>query len=90
MDQGGYTCPELLTTPEALEKALSSHRVCLVDTRPADQFASGHIPGAVHFDLYGLSLYDTNPAPLKAFISMMLHVFELRGVSRESRVVFYE
>lgn len=90
MDNRGYTCPELLTTPEALEKALSSHRVCLVDTRPAHQFASGHIPGAVHFDLYGLSLYDTNPAPLKAFISMMLHVFELRGVSRESRVVFYE
>ena len=50
MDNRGYTCPDLLTTPEALEKNLANPRLCLIDIRPSEQFASGHIPGAVHID----------------------------------------
>jgi thiosulfate/3-mercaptopyruvate sulfurtransferase len=58
--------------------------------RPAEEFARGHIPGSVHFDLFGLSLIDTSPAPLKAFLWMMRHLFEMRGVSAEKEVVLYE
>ncbi|MEE8076189.1 MAG: sulfurtransferase [Candidatus Binatia bacterium] len=90
MDNRGYTCPELLTTPEALDKNLANPRLCLIDTRPAEQFARGLIPGAVHFDLFGISLVDTSPAPLKAFMSMMRHLFELRGINLEKEIVFYE
>ena len=90
MDHGGYTCPELLTTPAALEKILADPLLCLIDTRPAEQFVQGYIPGAIHFDLFGISLVDTSPAPLKAFMSMMRHLFELRGINLEKQVVFYE
>lgn len=90
MNDAEYTRPELLTTPEDLKKKLGSPGLCLIDTRPAEKFAQGHIPGSVHFDLFGLSLIDTSPAPLKAFLSMIQHLLEMRGVDLEKEVVFYE
>jgi thiosulfate/3-mercaptopyruvate sulfurtransferase len=85
-----YTRTSVLTTPEELKQRLNSPDLCLIDTRPADQFAQAHIPGAVHFDLFGLSLIDTGPAALRAFMWMMRHLFELRGVSNEREVIVYE
>ncbi|HEX9273095.1 MAG TPA: sulfurtransferase [Candidatus Binatia bacterium] len=85
-----YTRERLLTTPSELQKKLGSPDLCLIDVRPAEQFAQEHIPGAVHFDLFGLSLVDTSEAPLKAFMHMIHHVLELRGVSEAKEVIFYE
>jgi len=90
MADAEYTRVQLLTTPEELRKQLGGSSLCLIDTRPAEKFAQGHIPGAVHFDLFGLSLVDTSPAPLKAFLHMIHHVLEMRGVTEEKDVVFYE
>ena len=72
-----YTREKLLTTPAELQKKLGSSVLCLIDTRPAEDYAQGHIPGATHFDLFGLSLVDTTDAPLKAFMFMIHHVLEL-------------
>jgi thiosulfate/3-mercaptopyruvate sulfurtransferase len=85
-----YTRETLLTTTAELQKQLGSSNLCLIDVRPAEEFARGHIPAAVHFDLFGLSLVDTREAPLKAFMFMIHHVLELRGVSETKEVVFYE
>ena len=78
MNSGGYARPELLITPEDLHQRLGDPALCLIDTRPAEQFAEGHIAGSVHFDLFGLSLMDTTPAPLKAFLFMIHHILETR------------
>jgi thiosulfate/3-mercaptopyruvate sulfurtransferase len=85
-----YTRENVLTTPAELQKKLNSPTLCLIDVRSAEQFAQGHIPGATHFDLFGLSLIDTSEAPLKAFMYMIHHVLELRGVSDDKEIVFYE
>src|SRR6266852_6059214 len=85
-----YTREKLLTTPVELQKKLGASDFCLIDVRPAEQFAQGHISGAVHFDLFGLSLVDTRQAPLQAFMYMIHHVLELRGVNEAKEVVFYE
>src|SRR3990170_6985777 len=85
-----YTRETLLTTATELQKKLGSSTLCIIDVRAAEDYARGHIPGAVHFDLFGLSLVDTSDAPLKAFMHMIHHVFELRGVSESKEVVFYE
>jgi thiosulfate/3-mercaptopyruvate sulfurtransferase len=85
-----YSRATLLTTVAELQKKLGSANLCIVDTRPAEDFAKGHIPGATHFDLFGLSLVDTRDAPLKAFMFMIHHVLELRGVSETKEVLFYE
>src|SRR4051812_13843427 len=84
-----YTRATLLTTASSLHGQLNSD-LCLVDVRPAEDFARGHIPGAVHWDLFGLSLVDTREAPLKAFMHMIHHVLELRGVNENKTIVFYE
>ncbi len=84
-----YTRETLLTTVAELQKRLGSPNLCIIDTRPAEDYAQGHIAGATHFDLFGLSLVDTSEAPLKAFMFMIHHVLELRGVSETKEVVFY-
>ena len=87
----GYANPELLITPEELQKAQTRTPPPLViDLRPPEDFAAGHIPGAVHLDLWGVSLIDTDPAPLKAFMWMIDHLFNLRGVNESTPVVVYD
>ena len=90
MSEPGYTAPQPLTTPAELKGKIGDPQLCLIDARPAEEFAQGHIPGAVHLDLFGLSLIDTSPAPLKAFLWMIHHLFEMRGVSEKKEVVLYE
>jgi len=81
----------LLVTAGELSKELSTHRrQVLIDLRPAEAFAEGHLPGAVHLDLFGLSIIDTDPAPLKAFFWMIEHLFASRGVSSDVPVVVYD
>ena len=62
----------------------------VIDLRPAEEFAVSRIPGAVHLDLWGVSLIDTSEAPLRAFMWMIGHLFSLRGVTPERPVVVYE
>jgi thiosulfate/3-mercaptopyruvate sulfurtransferase len=85
-----YARKTLLVEAQELLPKLGASNLCLIDVRPAEDFAKGHIPGATHFDLFGLSLIDTSEAPLKAFMHMIHHVLELRGVSETKEVVFYE
>ena len=87
----GYRHPELLVTPKALSAALNSGvGPLLLDLRPAEQYAAGHLPGAVHLDIWGISLIDTDPAPLRAFLWIIEHLFAERGVSADRPVVLYE
>ena len=87
----GYANPGLLTTPAELAGAIQAGTPPLIiDLRPPEDFAAGHIPGAVHLDLWGVSLIDTDPAPLKAFMWMIDHLFNLRGVTAETPVVVYD
>jgi len=87
----GYRHPELLVTPQALSAALASGAsTTLLDLRPAEQYAGGHLPGAVHLDIWGISLIDTDPAPLRAFLWIIEHLLAERGVSADRPVVLYE
>ncbi len=88
----GYANPQLLIAPAELDARLGadSDLPVLLDLRPAEAFAAGHIPGAVHLDLFGLSLIDTDPAPLAAFLWMIGHLLAARGVDPARTVVVYD
>ena len=89
----GYANPELLVTPRdlaAMVEEAGGARPLLLDMRPPDAYAAGHIPGAVHLDLWGVSLIDTDPAPLRAFMWMIEHLLAAHGVTAETRVVVYD
>jgi thiosulfate/3-mercaptopyruvate sulfurtransferase len=83
--------PHLLIAPKALAAAIDRGEAPLIiDLRPAEVFAVGHLPEAVHLDVWGVSLIDTDDAPLRAFMWMIGHLFGLRGVTQDRPVVVYE
>ena len=88
----GYANPELLITTDELDGRIGpgSEPLVLLDLRPAEAFADGHVPSAVHLDLFGVSLIDTDPAPLSAFLWMIGHLLDSRGVDPSGTVVVYD
>ncbi len=78
-----------LTQGEPLARPFAAPPI-IVDTRPAESFAQGHLPGAIHLDLWGFSLIDTDEAPRRAFLWMIHHVLEQRGINGDRPVVVYE
>ena len=91
----GYAEPRLLVSPETLSKWLgvsgdTASPITVLDLRPAEEFAAGHLPGAVDLDLFGVSLIDTDPAPLDSFLWMIAHLLVSRGVSAETPVAVYD
>ena len=97
-DAKGYENPGLLISAAELAARLGPDaetdgppaEVAVLDLRPAEQFAAGHLPGAVHLDLFGVSLVDTDPAPLDAFLWIIAHLLATRGVSAARPVVAYD
>jgi thiosulfate/3-mercaptopyruvate sulfurtransferase len=89
----GYANSQLLVTPSDLARTLSAKRSrppLLLDMRPPEDYTAGHIPGALHLDLWGVSLIDTDPAPLRAFMWMIEHLLASHGVTAETPVVVYD
>src|SRR5262245_38735408 len=86
----GYANPQLLVSPQALSERIGPSGPLVIDLRPAEAFGHGAILGAVHLDLFGVSLTDTDPAPMRAFLWIIEHLFATRGVSNERAVVVYD
>jgi thiosulfate/3-mercaptopyruvate sulfurtransferase len=89
----GYANSQLLITPRELAAAIDGDpatRPLVLDMRAPEAYAAGHVPGALHLDLWGLSLTDTDPAPLNAFSWMIEHVLAIHGVSASTPVVVYD
>ena len=84
----GYEGPDTMLSVAELAKALGAPSLVLLDVRPEDRFALGHIPGARRLyrsdyssneEIAGLS---RSPAELEALLRS-------RGVQRDSSVVLY-
>jgi thiosulfate/3-mercaptopyruvate sulfurtransferase len=87
----GYASPDLLVTPEELSRMIGgARRPLILDLRPPEEYTAGHLPGAIHLDLWGVSLIDTDPAPLNAFMWMIEHVLAAHGVDASTTVVVYD
>jgi len=89
----GYANPQLLVSARTLASELdgaAGARPLVLDLRPAEAYAAGHIPGAILINLWGLSLTDTDPAPLKAFMWMIEHVLAIHGVTGSTPIVVHD
>ena len=89
----GYANSRLLITPRelaALIEGPADRRPLVLDLRPPEPYSAGHVPGAIHLNLWGLSLTDTDPAPFKAFMWMIEHVLAVHGVTAATPVVVYD
>jgi thiosulfate/3-mercaptopyruvate sulfurtransferase len=88
-----YPNGDLLIGPRELGALIErgdASRPLVLDLRPPEAYTAGHIPGAIHLDLWGVSLTDTDPAPLKAFMWMIEHVLAVHGVTEATPVVIYD
>ena len=85
----GYINEDLLWSPEILSKRMKRPGLTVIDTRPAELFANGHISGAKHFDLYFVNTDDTDIAPLRSFTRMWANMLGWRGVQDTDTIVFY-
>ena len=85
-----YANPQLLWSVDELRARLSDPRLVIMDLRQPEAYANNHIPGARSFDLFGISLIDTRPAPLAAFLWIIEHLIQAKGVNSDSCVVVYD
>ena len=90
----GYKNEQLLVSPAELSSLVDQPAAgpapLILDLRPPDAYAGGHIPTAHHLDLWGVSLTDTDPAPLNAFMWMIEHVLAVHGVEASTPVIVYD
>ena len=82
--------PALLMSVHDLHARLGDENLCIVDARASHLFAAGHIPGAVHLDLYGISLNNTSDEAFGAFMWMFQYLLGSRGIGSDKTVVWYE
>src|SRR5207249_11572535 len=85
-----YANPYLLWSVDELKSRLQDPKLVLMDMRPPEAYSNSHIPGARSFDIFGISLIDTRPEPLHAFLWMMVHLIQAKGVNTDSTVVVYD
>lgn len=89
----GYPNAHLLVSAQELARLLDAAGAptpLVLDLRPPDTYIAGHVPGALHLDLWGVSLVDTDPAPLNAFMWMIEHVLAAHGVQASTPVIVYD
>lgn len=84
------TNPQLLWPTAELNDRLGEPGLVVLDARPAEDFSNGHVPGARSLDIFGISLIDTRPDPLRAFLWIIEHLIAARGVSDDDRIVVYD
>jgi thiosulfate/3-mercaptopyruvate sulfurtransferase len=80
-----------LTTPEALAGRLGSRDpLVILDTRTPEEYAEGHIPGAVNVREIFTFLATSTADGLKALAGTFAGLFGAAGISGNERVVIYE
>jgi thiosulfate/3-mercaptopyruvate sulfurtransferase len=85
-----FAVPELAWDVSELESRLGTADLKVVDVRVGEDYAMGHIPGALHFSVYGVNTYDTDEAPLKSFTQMWAFLLGLRGITANDTIVVYD
>ena len=80
-----------LTTPEALAARMASREsLVILDTRAPEEYAAGHIRGAVNVREIFTFLATSNAEGLKALAGTFAELFGAAGISGDERVVIYE
>ncbi len=85
----GYARPELLAETSWLADRLADPRVRVVDARSEQEYAAGHIPGAVHIDGFGRGIprsENGDMGPPEQFAGLVGGL----GIDNETTVVVYD
>ncbi|MDO9260227.1 MAG: sulfurtransferase [Polaromonas sp.] len=84
------TTDSVLVSPEQLSHMMGTEPVVIIDTRDADTYAAGHLPGAVNMREIFTFLATSTAEGLTALKSTFAEHFGLVGLSGKETAVFYE
>ncbi len=85
-----FADPELVWDGAEFESRLGNPGLKIIDVRVGEDYAMGHIPGALHFSVYGVNTFDTDEAPLKSFTRMWAFLLGLRGITVDDTIIVYD
>ena len=86
----GYANPQLLIDTETLVNHLAETGLRVVDIRTPEEYASGHIPGAVHLAWQALDDLKANQQGLPIPQARAEELFGGLGIGEGTRVVAYD
>lgn len=84
------TLPGLLVTPDWLAEHLDASDLRLVDVRSADEYAEGHLPGAVQLDLAALAQEEDGVPGMLIGPAAFAATMEQLGIGNRTSVVLYD
>jgi thiosulfate/3-mercaptopyruvate sulfurtransferase len=84
------TFESVLVSPEQLSTMMASEPVVIIDTRDADTYAAGHLPGAVNMREIFTFLATSTAEGLIALKATFAEHFGAAGLSGLETAVFYE
>src|SRR5689334_11998876 len=79
-----------LVSAAGLIPALNDPALRVVDMGSGDEYAAGHIPGAVHIDWSELQVTDTSAPSIAAWQGAVTALLGKRGISAQDRVIIYD
>ena len=79
----------LISTSE-LDSIIDDPNVIVADTRSFKEYSEGHIPGAVHLDLFAFHWIDTSKQGIENFNNQSKSLLSFLGVTPEKKVIFYD
>lgn len=80
----------MIISTAKLNSILKDPNLILADTRSFKEYSEGHIPGAVHLDLFAFHWIDTSQDGIKNFNTQTKNLLSILGVSSEKKIVFYD
>jgi len=79
----------IISTSE-LNSILNDSNIIIADTRSFKEYSEGHIPGAVHLDLFAFHWNDTTKQGIEDFNNQAKTLLSFLGVTPEKKVIFYD
>ncbi|MFB5632810.1 MAG: sulfurtransferase [Nitrosopumilus sp.] len=80
----------MLISTSQLNSILNDPNVIIADTRSFKEYSEGHIPGAVHLDLFAFHWIDTSKQGIENFNNQSKSLLSFLGVTPEKKVIFYD
>ena len=81
--------PELLATPETIEKNVNKPDWVVVDCRDLKDYAKGHIPGAISFGKECKKALRDGTSRVFKDVKKYEHLFGKAGIGNDTHVIFY-
>lgn len=80
----------MLISTSKLNSIIDDPNLILADTRSFKEYSEGHIPGAVHLDLFAFHWIDTSKQGIENFNNQSKSLLSFLGVTPEKKVIFYD